>query len=139
MSSGPLTPNLDIDLLPVDASLFKSITSGQFATRELYNLRLQAEYAQLISGFDELISLDQLKFVPFDYQVHAAQIMLRRFRGRGMFCDEVGLGKTIEAGLVLKEYLARNIIQRVMVVTPSGLVEQWREELAVKFVPIQQI
>jgi SNF2 family DNA or RNA helicase len=120
-------------LLPVDGSLFKSICSGQFATRELYNLRLQAEHAQLVSGFDELVSLDQLKFVPFDYQVHAAQIMLRRFRGRGMFCDEVGLGKTIEAGLVLKEYLARNIIHRIMVVTPAALVEQWREELAVKF------
>ena len=133
MSSGSLVPNLDIRLLPVDGSLFKAISSGQFATRELYNLRLQAEYAQLVSGFDELVCLDLLKFVPFDYQVNAAQIMLRRFRGRGMFCDEVGLGKTIEAGLVLKEYLARNVIQRVMVVTPSALVEQWREELAVKF------
>jgi hypothetical protein len=109
-------------LLPVDASLFKSISSGQFAPRELYNLRLQAEYAHLVSGFDELVSLDQLKFAPFDYQIHAAQTMLRRFRGRGMFCDEVGLGKTIEVGLVLKEYLARNVIQRVMLVTPSVLL-----------------
>jgi SNF2 family DNA or RNA helicase len=133
LSSDSLVTNHDIRLLPPGESFFKSISSGQFVTRELYNLRLQAEYAQLISGFDELVSLDQLKFVPFDYQVHAAQIMLRRFRGRGMFCDEVGLGKTIEAGLVLKEYLARNVIQRVMVVTPAALVEQWREELAVKF------
>lgn len=133
LPSGSLASKPDIRLLPVDESFFKSICSGQFAARELYNLRLQAEYAQLVSGFDELVSLDQLKFLPFDYQVHAAQIMLRRFRGRGMFCDEVGLGKTIEAGLVLKEYLARNVIQRVLVVTPSALVEQWREELAVKF------
>jgi len=85
LSSGSLVPNLDIRLLPVDGSLFKAISSGQFATRELYNLRLQAEYAQLVSGFDELVCLDLLKFVPFDYQVNAAQIMLRRFRGRGMF------------------------------------------------------
>jgi SNF2 family DNA or RNA helicase len=133
LSSTSFIPISDVRLLPVDESLFKSIISGQFVTRELYNLRLQAEYAQLVSGFDELICLSLLKFVPFDYQVHAAQIMLRRFRGRGMFCDEVGLGKTIEAGLVLKEYLARNVIQRVMVVTPAALVEQWREELAVKF------
>jgi SNF2 family DNA or RNA helicase len=133
LSSSSHIPKFDIRLLPVDKDLFKSISHGQFATRELYNLRLQAEYAQLVSGFDELVSLDQLKFVPFDYQVHAAQIMVRRFRGRGMFCDEVGLGKTIEAGLVLKEYLARNIIQRIMIITPAALVEQWREELAVKF------
>ncbi len=126
-------PATDIRLLPVDASLFKAISGGQFASRELYHLRLLAEHAVLVGGFDELICLDLLKFAPFDYQVHAAQIMLRRFRGRGMFCDEVGLGKTIEAGLVLKEYLTRNIVQRVMVVTPAALVEQWRDELAVKF------
>jgi len=123
----------DIRLTPVDESIFKTIHAGKFASREMYRLRLWAEYAQLVSGFDELICLDQLSFTPFDYQTRAAQIMLRRFRGRGMFCDEVGLGKTIEAGLVIKEYLARNIVQRLMVVTPASLVEQWREELAVKF------
>jgi SNF2 family DNA or RNA helicase len=123
----------DIRLTPVDESIFKTISAGKFANRELYRLRLWAEYAQLVSGFDELICLDQLGFTPFDYQIRAAQIMLRRFRGRGMLCDEVGLGKTIEAGLVVKEYLARNIVQRLMIVTPASLVEQWREELAVKF------
>jgi len=123
----------DIRLTPVDESIFKAISAGKFAHREVYHLRLWAEYARLVSGFDELICLDQLSFTPFDYQTHAAQIMLRRFRGRGMFCDEVGLGKTIEAGLVIKEYLARNIVKRLMVVTPASLVEQWREELAIKF------
>lgn len=123
----------DVRLAPVDESIFRTISAGKFASREVYRLRLWAEYAQLVSGFDELICLDQLSFTPFDYQTRAAQIMLRRFRGRGMFCDEVGLGKTIEAGLVIKEYLARNIVQRLMVVTPASLVEQWREELAVKF------
>jgi SNF2 family DNA or RNA helicase len=126
-------PAPDVRLTPVDESVFKTINAGKFASRELYHLRLWAESAQLVSGFDELICLDQLNFAPFDYQTRAAQIMLRRFRGRGMFCDEVGLGKTIEAGLVIKEYLARNIVQRLMVVTPAALVEQWREELAVKF------
>ncbi|MCX6059556.1 MAG: SNF2-related protein [Chloroflexi bacterium] len=123
----------DIRLSPIDESIFNAINAGKFAGRELYHLRLWAEHAQLVSGFDELICLEQLSFAPFDYQMRAAQIMLRRFRGRGMFCDEVGLGKTIEAGLVIKEYLSRNIIQRLMVVTPASLVEQWREELAVKF------
>ncbi len=123
----------DLRLSPVDESIFAAINAGKFASRELYRLRLWAEHAQLVSGFDELICLEQLSFAPFDYQMRAAQIMLRRFRGRGMFCDEVGLGKTIEAGLVIKEYLSRNIVQRLMVVTPASLVEQWREELAVKF------
>jgi SNF2 family DNA or RNA helicase len=133
MPTTPIFPPSDIELLPIPETLFKSVSDGKFASRELYNLRLLAEHALLVSGFDELICLSQLQFTPFDYQMHAAQIMLRRFRGRGMLCDEVGLGKTIEAGLVIKEYLARNIVQRMMIVTPAALVEQWREELASKF------
>ncbi len=131
-----LTPdlaNIDIGLLPVPEAFLTSVSNGKFVSRELYNLRLLAEHAVLVGGFDELICLDSLMFSPFDYQVRAAQTMLRRFRGRGMFCDEVGLGKTIEAGLVIKEYLARNIVQSIMVVTPAALVEQWREELSTKF------
>jgi SNF2 family DNA or RNA helicase len=124
---------IPIRLLPGAEQLLNTISKGRFASRDLYHLRLQAEHALLVSGFDELICLDLLKFAPFDYQVRAAHIMLRRFRGRGMLCDEVGLGKTIEAGLVLKEYLTRNVVQRVLVITPAALVEQWREELAVKF------
>src|SRR3990172_6405676 len=126
-------PTIEIELLPIPESLIKEVSNGVFASRELYNLRLLAEHALLVSRFDELICLNLLQFSPFDYQVRAAQTMLRRFRGRGMFCDEVGLGKTIEAGLVIKEYLARNIVQRIMVLTPSALVEQWREELSTKF------
>ncbi|MDA2917862.1 ATP-dependent helicase, partial [Nitrospinae bacterium AH_259_B05_G02_I21] len=69
-----------------------------------------AERLSLVAGFDELVCLEGLSFEPFDYQIRAAQTALRRFRGRGLLCDEVGLGKTIEAGLVLKEYLCRGMI-----------------------------
>ncbi len=123
----------EIELMPVSETLLKSVIDGNFASREMYNLRLLAEHALLVNGFDELICLNLIQFLPFDYQIKAAQAMLRRFRGRGMLCDEVGLGKTIEAGLVIKEYLARNIVQRVIIVTPAALVEQWREELTTKF------
>ncbi len=125
--------DLEIRLQPVGDDLWKAIEARRFASREMYRLRLQAEHALLVSGFDELVCLDMLNFEPFDYQIRAAQIALRRFRGRGMLCDEVGLGKTIEAGLVLKEYLLRKVVQRVLVVTPASLVEQWREELVTKF------
>jgi len=101
-----------VRLLPSDNPLLQPAGREGFASPELYRLRLQAEHVVLVGGFDELICLDEIKFSPFDYQVRAAQMMLRRFRGRGMFCDEVGLGKTIEAGLVLKEYLERDIAER---------------------------
>lgn len=98
-----------------------------------YQLRLMAVRLGLVAGFDDLLSLDAIDFQPFDYQVRAARTALRRFRGRGLLSDEVGLEKTIEAGLVFKEYLLRQMVGRVLILTPPGLVEQWREELVTKF------
>ncbi|MCP5099819.1 MAG: DEAD/DEAH box helicase, partial [Chloroflexi bacterium] len=96
-------------------------------------LQLTAEHLLLVTGFDELICLNALNFDPFPYQIKATQAALRRFRGRGMLCDEVGLGKTIEAGLVIKEYLMRQMVERILIIVPPGLVQQWRDELAQKF------
>jgi SNF2 family DNA or RNA helicase len=84
-------------------------------------------------GFDTLLSLPQLAFEPFDYQREAASTVLRRMRGRAILADEVGLGKTIEAGLILSELRLRGLADRTLVVTPAGLVEQWRDELERKF------
>lgn len=84
-------------------------------------------------GFDTFVSLPRLRFEPFEHQLQAAQTVLRRMRGRAILADEVGLGKTIEAGLVLSELRLRGLADRVLVLVPAGLVEQWREELDRKF------
>lgn len=75
-------------------------------------------------GFETLLSEPGLAFSPFDYQVQTAQTVLRRMRGRAILADEVGLGKTIEAGLVLSELRVRGMADRTLVLTPAGLVEQ---------------
>lgn len=54
-------------------------------------------------------------------------------RGRAILADEVGLGKTIEAGLVLKEYLIRGLVKRALILVPASLVLQWVRELHHKF------
>lgn len=84
-------------------------------------------------GFDTLVSLSRLLFTPFPHQLQAAQSALRRMRGRAILADEVGLGKTIEAGLVLSELRLRGLADRTLIVVPAGLVEQWQEELDRKF------
>jgi len=124
---------LDLRLHHGAERVLEAAAAGRFTDRLSYRLQLQAERLALVAGFDDLVCLKALNFVPFDYQIKAAQAMLRRFRGRGLLCDEVGLGKTIEAGLVLKEYLLRRMVSRILVITPPALVEQWREELASKF------
>jgi len=123
----------DLRLRPGAERVLEVAAAGRFTGRLPYRLQLQAERLALVAGFDELVCLDALYFTPFDYQVKATQTALRRFRGRGLLCDEVGLGKTIEAGLVLKEYLLRQMVHRVLIITPPALVGQWREELASKF------
>jgi SNF2 family DNA or RNA helicase len=126
-------PTYDVRLLPGADAVLDAVASSALTGPGPYQLQLQAERLLLVAGFDELICLDNLDFEPFGYQVKTAQTALRRFRGRGLLCDEVGLGKTIEAGLVLKEYLLRQLVGRVLILTPPALVEQWREELAYKF------
>jgi len=84
-------------------------------------------------GFDTFLSEASLRFSPFDYQLQAARSALRRMRGRAILADEVGLGKTIEAGLILAELRLRRLADRALVITPAGLVTQWQEELERKF------
>lgn len=101
---------------------------------ELVALRLELEQLSLLQGFDELLCLSALRDVDtYWYQVETVRKVLKQFRGRVLLADEVGLGKTIEAGMVLKEYLLRGMVERVLVLTPPSLVGQWRDEMARKF------
>ena len=68
-----------------------------------------------------------------DYQLVPLLKALRMPRVSLLIADDVGLGKTIEAGLVLTEMLLRRRIQRVLILTPASLCRQWKEELWDKF------
>lgn len=135
MTNATATPAIvpSFSLLPGADQVLAAAARPEATNLRLYQLQLMAHRLDLVTGFDDLLALDAIGFAPFDYQIRAARTALRRFRGRGLLSDEVGLGKTIEAGLVLKEYLLRQMVHRVLILTPPGLVEQWREELASKF------
>ncbi|HQY90311.1 SNF2-related protein [Caldilinea sp.] len=99
----------------------------------IYQLRLQAEALRLSRGFDRLICLDEVAVEHYEHQLEAALRALREMRGRALLADEVGLGKTIEAGIIMKELIHRGLVRTVLVLTPASLTEQWREELHNKF------
>ena len=69
----------------------------------------------------------------FWHQQETARKVLRSFRGRAILADEVGLGKTIEACLILKEYILRGLVKSALILAPSSLINQWKEELKCKF------
>ncbi|MCX6044294.1 MAG: SNF2-related protein [Chloroflexi bacterium] len=99
----------------------------------VYQLRTQADRLRLSKGFDQLICLEDLAVEHYEHQLETAVRALRDMRGRALLADEVGLGKTIEAGIVMKELIQRGLVRSVLVLTPASLTEQWREELSNKF------
>lgn len=97
---------------------------------------LQIEYANLNiqREFDELLCLTAIKDVDRHwYQVETVKRVLKYFHGRVLLCDEVGLGKTIEAGMLMKEYILRGMAKNILILTPAPLVSQWQEEMRQKF------
>lgn len=99
-----------------------------------FQLRERLAHLSLVQGFDELMCLPHLVGVePLWHQIETVRKVLKQFRGRVLLADEVGLGKTIEAAMVLKEYALRGMAACSLVLTPASLVGQWREELETKF------
>ena len=99
-----------------------------------FRLRAELTRLSLFEGFDELLCLPALQGVETHwYQVETVRKVLKQYRGRVLLADEVGLGKTIEAGMVLKEYALRGMAERILILTPASLVGQWRDEMASKF------
>jgi SNF2 family DNA or RNA helicase len=129
-----LLESAELEFDPADAVIVAKLAQGQLDDERDYRLNLAAAHLSLVGGFEALLCLPLLQRLEhFPFQIDTARQVLRAMRGRAMLCDEVGLGKTIEAGLVLKEYLVRGLVRTVLVLVPPALVSQWREEMAVKF------
>jgi SNF2 family DNA or RNA helicase len=98
-----------------------------------YFLRERAALWWVSNQSDDLLCLPYCRIQRLEYQLRTALRVLGPLRGRALLSDEVGLGKTIEAGLVLKEYLTRGLVKRFLILTVPSLVDQWEEELDDKF------
>ena len=128
----PVIPPIPVNI-EVDPGFLPSLHNPIAASREAL---LWREYAavRLRKGFDELVSFSDVHDVDhLWYQLETVRRILRDFRGRVLLADEVGLGKTIEACLTLKEYWVRGLVRRALVLTPPSLVGQWVDELSAKF------
>ena len=94
---------------------------------------LQAHALASAETFSELLSLASLQGVEkHAYQIETVRRVLRVLRGRVLLADEVGLGKTIEAMMVLREYQLRGMARRVLILVPAPLLRQWVAELGAK-------
>jgi superfamily II DNA or RNA helicase len=135
----PPFPSLDVADISVEFTFDQSgfpevLAQGDVAPAADVALRLRYAELRLQKGFDELLSLGAINNVEhFGYQLDTVRRVLRDFRGRVLLADEVGLGKTIEACLTLKEYWMRGLARKALILTPASLVGQWVDELTERF------
>jgi len=115
-------------------TILERLRRGPYDTPESLELCRRGVELSAADHYDRLLSLDALRGVDrLGYQIETVFRVLKRFRGRVLLADEVGLGKTIEAGIILKEYLMRRQVRRALVLVPPALVGQWEAELEEKF------
>ncbi|OQA86699.1 MAG: RNA polymerase-associated protein RapA [bacterium ADurb.Bin236] len=82
---------------------------------------------------DVLLAPIESSVIPLPHQIKALSRAINGDRVRYLLADEVGLGKTIEAGLILKELKLRGVVKRILVIAPKGLVTQWVSEMSFHF------
>ena len=109
------------------------LAAGEFGHLEPYGLRLQSLYLRHAYRYDPLTGLSSARIEPQLHQVFVAHRVTQKLAPRMILADEVGLGKTIEAGLVIKELRARELLGRVLIIVPASLQLQWQSELKSKF------
>lgn len=99
-----------------------------------FKLAAEAQRIRLAGLFDPMLAVATSDVQPLPHQITAVYgELLPRTPLRFLLADDPGAGKTIMAGLYIKELLLRDDVKRCLIVAPGGLVEQWQDELFLKF------
>jgi superfamily II DNA or RNA helicase len=118
---------------PVSLDALMSLLTQPSTPPDAFSLCVDAHLLGMAERFEELLAPGQMSGVePHTYQIETVRRVLRHFRGRTLLADEVGLGKTVEAMMVLREYQLRGMVKRALVLVPPALLGQWQGELVSK-------
>jgi ATP-dependent helicase HepA len=109
------------------------VIASNFDSNDFYKLRYNTflEYRHYQSFAHKGKLGPKVRLIP--HQVYVADKILNMEYPKAMLCDEVGLGKTIEASLILNSLIQRDLVQRCLIIVPDSLVNQWFVELYKKF------
>jgi len=124
---------LPLNLESIESSEFPPPEATDLKDLEAARLLMDAARLSLRSGAGPFRSLGRLSVRPRPYQWVPLLMALRLETVRLLIADDVGIGKTIEAGLIARELLDRGEIQRIAVLCPPHLCDQWQRELKLKF------
>ena len=121
-------------LRPLNAELQPEIAAGCIAY-----VAAAAKVAEVLEGSTSaadghvLLAPMESNVIPLPHQIHALSRAISGDHVRYLLADEVGLGKTIEAGLVMRELKLRGLVRRTLVVAPKGIATQWVAEMQTHF------
>lgn len=120
---------------PNNLEVLRKLIAGEFTPFQETRLVLQGEALQAGQEDGTGLMAPQTCFgvMAYEHQINTAKMVIEKLNGRALLADEVGLGKTIEAGFILKEYLLRGMAKKVLILTPASLITQWQQELKTKF------
>jgi SNF2 family DNA or RNA helicase len=110
-------------------------TTSNSTAHRWYALNLRAQAFRTPPTFDTLLAPPVLydRIRPYAYQLRVVEQILREKAPAAILADEVGLGKTIEAGLVYKELVLRGLVRSALILTPKALLSQWQAEMLERF------
>ncbi|MGJ7921344.1 DEAD/DEAH box helicase [Neobacillus sp. LXY-4] len=129
-----MSVQIDFDSSWTDEFLQRMTNDGPWGNWELFKLAVDVEKHTVIPEFEGLQApLHLPDLTPLPHQLEVAKQVFENMNGKAILADEVGLGKTIEAGLILKEYMIRGLVKKVLILVPASLVTQWVMELNSKF------
>ncbi|WP_160722202.1 DEAD/DEAH box helicase [Bacillus sp. USDA818B3_A] len=129
-----MSVEIEFDSSWQDDFLHRIDNDGPWGNWELFKLAINVEKHLVIPEFEGLQAPNHLpNLTPLPHQLETAKQVIENMNGKAILGDEVGLGKTIEAGLILKEYMIRGLVKKVLILVPASLVTQWAIELNSKF------
>ncbi|HOL72959.1 MAG TPA: helicase-related protein [Bryobacteraceae bacterium] len=119
-------------ILLVDPSQLTPVEQLRTSPQEIAYVTAAAKVADALEE-NTLLAPIESSVIPLPHQILTLLKAVSSDRVRLLLADEVGLGKTIEAGLIIKELKLRGLVRRVLVVAPKGLVNQWAAEMRLHF------
>jgi SNF2 family DNA or RNA helicase len=129
-----MSVQIEFDSSWQDGLLHRIDHDGPWGNWELFKLAVDIEKHLVVPEFEGLQAPKHLpNLTPLPHQLETAKQVIENMNGKAILADEVGLGKTIEAGLILKEYMIRGLVKKVLILVPASLVTQWASELNSKF------
>jgi ERCC4-related helicase len=121
----------------IDGSSAAPVTASPPSAMELLRFAVLRDGPRLPGG--KRVGMETAPIVPWPHQAIVARRLIASFPASFLLCDEVGLGKTIEAGLAIRSLVLSGLARRVLIAAPASLTQQWQREMATKFfLPFQR-